>query len=456
MSGFTADQEAQAVVFHDPSRTGGTQEVELLLRWADSAHVARGYECNFSYGGGYAQIVRWNGALSDFTYLTQVSLGRALVTGDVVKAQIVGNVITVYFNGTQINQATDSTWITGQPGMAFWKGSSSGPNTALGFSSYTATSLGSGTPVSPTISTQPSNLTVTAGQTGTFSVTATGTPAPSYQWQRSNDGGTNWSPIGTNIASYTTAATATTDNGAQFRVIVSNSAGTVTSASATLTVTSAGGGGGGGGTTSGPVAIDSGGGAVGSFVADADFNGGSTSSTSATIDVSAVTNPASTAVYQSERWGAFTYTIPGLTAGASYTVRLHFAEIYWTKAGQRLFNVAINGKQVLSSFDIVATAGASDKANVQQFTAQADGSGTIAIVYSQGSVDWPKSSGLEIIAGTGSGGGSGSGGSAGGGTPPSVAGGGGGGHHAGCGATGLEALMILALSWAMRRKRREA
>jgi regulation of enolase protein 1 (concanavalin A-like superfamily) len=231
LSGFTADQEAQAIVFHDPSKTGGTQEVELLLRWADSAHVARGYECNFSYGGGYAEIVRWNGPLSSFTYLARVSLGRALVTGDAVKAQIVGNVITVYFNGNQINQATDSTWTTGQPGMAFWKGSSGGPNTALGFSSYTATSLGIGFPVSPAISTQPASQSVTAGQTATFSVTATGTAPLSYQWQKA---GANIS--GAMSSSYITPATTMADNGSSYRVIVTNTAGSVTSNSASLTV----------------------------------------------------------------------------------------------------------------------------------------------------------------------------------------------------------------------------
>jgi len=34
-----------------------------------------------------------------------------------------------------------------------------------------------------------------------------------------------------------------------------------------------------------------------------------------------------------------------------------FAEIYWTKTGQRIFNVSINGAQVLTNFDIVAAAG---------------------------------------------------------------------------------------------------
>src|SRR5205823_11446122 len=39
-------------------------------------------------------------------------------------------------------------------------------------------------PVAPTITTQPARQTVTAGQTATFTVTATGTAPLSYQWQR--------------------------------------------------------------------------------------------------------------------------------------------------------------------------------------------------------------------------------------------------------------------------------
>jgi hypothetical protein len=52
---------------------------------------------------------------------------------------------------------------------------------------------------------------------------------------------------------------------------------------------------------------------------------------------------------------------------------------------------------VLSNFDIFATAGASDKAVVEQFTTTADGTGTITISYQQGTADYPKSSGIEII-----------------------------------------------------------
>ena len=75
---------------------------------------------------------------------------------------------------------------------------------------------------------------MTVGQTATFSVTATGTAPLSYQWQKNN---ANIS--GATAASYTTPATATTDNGAKFDVIVSNSAGSKTSTMATLTVNAA-------------------------------------------------------------------------------------------------------------------------------------------------------------------------------------------------------------------------
>src|SRR5262249_32661267 len=143
------------------------------------------------------------------------------------------------------------------------------------------------------------------------------------------------------------------------------------------------------------VAFDSGGGAAGAFAADADFAGGSTFSTTDAIDTTGVASPAPQAVYQTERFGNFTYTVPGLTPGASYTVRLHFAEIFWTSAGQRVFNVAINGQQVLSNFDIFATAGGKDKAVVEQFTATADAQGRITTAYTT-VVDNAKSSGIEV------------------------------------------------------------
>ncbi|MBL0312145.1 MAG: PKD domain-containing protein [Holophagaceae bacterium] len=87
-------------------------------------------------------------------------------------------------------------------------------------------------PTAPTITSQPQNASVAAGATATFSVTATGSAPLSYQWRK------NAANIaGATSASYTTPATTTADNGAAFSVVVSNSAGSATSANATLTVT---------------------------------------------------------------------------------------------------------------------------------------------------------------------------------------------------------------------------
>ena len=45
---------------------------------------------------------------------------------------------------------------------------------------------------------------------------------------------------------------------------------------------------------------------------------------------------------------------------------LHFAETYWTAAGNRVFNTSINGTQVLTGFDIFATVGAANKGYIKE------------------------------------------------------------------------------------------
>jgi hypothetical protein len=88
--------------------------------------------------------------------------------------------------------------------------------------------------VAPSITAQPASRTITAGQTATFSVTASGTAPLSYQWQK------NGVAIGgATSSSYTTPAETTADNGAQFNVVVSNSGGSATSNAAILTVNAA-------------------------------------------------------------------------------------------------------------------------------------------------------------------------------------------------------------------------
>jgi hypothetical protein len=93
--------------------------------------------------------------------------------------------------------------------------------------------------------------------------------------------------------------------------------------------------------------------------------------------------------------GNFTYTIPGLTAGSSHTVRLHFAETFFSTAGSRTFNVIINGTQVLTNFDIFAAAGAKNKAIIEQFTATANSSGQIVVQFKE-VVNQSLLSGIEV------------------------------------------------------------
>jgi beta-glucanase (GH16 family) len=144
------------------------------------------------------------------------------------------------------------------------------------------------------------------------------------------------------------------------------------------------------------LAVNAGGGTAGSFVGDAYFSGGTQASpVSTTIDTSGATDPAPQSVYQTERFGNFSYTFSGLTPGLSYKVRLHFAETYWTSTGQRRFNVFINGTQVLTNFDIVAVAGAPNKATVQEFMATPNG-GQIVIQYAT-VTDNAKASGIELL-----------------------------------------------------------
>src|SRR5262249_35547676 len=144
---------------------------------------------------------------------------------------------------------------------------------------------------------------------------------------------------------------------------------------------------------------------IGSFIADAGFNGGATFSGSATIDLSACGSLCAPAgVYQNDRYAtSFNYIITGLAAGATYRVILHFTEDYSGNnfAGRRYVNVNINGTQVLTNFDIFATAGALNKAIVQSFSAAADSSGKMTITFNGGSGTQDpnaKIDGLQVLA----------------------------------------------------------
>jgi len=93
--------------------------------------------------------------------------------------------------------------------------------------------------LAPQITSHPANRAVTAPDSATFSVSATGSAPLSYQWQRSTNSGSTWSNVsGATSSSYNTSTTTTPMNGDRYRVVVSNSAGSVISNSALLSVSS--------------------------------------------------------------------------------------------------------------------------------------------------------------------------------------------------------------------------
>jgi hypothetical protein len=95
----------------------------------------------------------------------------------------------------------------------------------------------SSSPVAPTITTQPANQTVTAGQTATFTAAANGSPNPTAQWQLSTNGGSTWSNIsGATAATYSVTNTITSQTGSEYRAVFTNSVGSATTNAATLTV----------------------------------------------------------------------------------------------------------------------------------------------------------------------------------------------------------------------------
>ena len=141
---------------------------------------------------------------------------------------------------------------------------------------------------------------------------------------------------------------------------------------------------------------------VAGFVPYADITAGSANGSDVSIDTSAP-NAAPAVVYQNERYATrLNYAIP-VPKDRTYTVRLHFAEIFDSGVGERIEDVAINGQPVLSGFDILAQAGAMNKAVVKEFTGiRPDDKGhiTIHISAAKGSPDQnAKINGIEVVEG---------------------------------------------------------
>jgi len=106
------------------------------------------------------------------------------------------------------------------------------------------------------------------------------------------------------------------------------------------------------------------------------------------------------AVFQTERFDQHVpnpnmiWSFPGLDPG-DYKVNLYFAELYHTAAGQRTFDIYIEGNQVADELDIFSEAGGRRTAMQLSYVANIT-DGSLAVEFVQGLVDNPKLNAIEI------------------------------------------------------------
>jgi hypothetical protein len=132
-----------------------------------------------------------------------------------------------------------------------------------------------------------------------------------------------------------------------------------------------------------------------SWGADTQFTGGTAAVQSPPVTI---TGTDSSVLYNGQRYGdpgfSYAFSVPD----GNYSVTLKFAETYVTGAGQRIFAIAINGTTVEPSFDIYAAAGGMNTAVDRTYPVTVSG-GMISLVFTQGTVQFPKVDAIQISQG---------------------------------------------------------
>jgi hypothetical protein len=117
------NQYAKARVFSRKQTEKYYQEIEIRLRSTITPHSCTGYEVFWrclKSENSYAEIVRWNGKVRDFTSLKKlIGPQYGIKDGDLVEATVVGNVLKGFINGVEVISATDDTFDEGNPGIGF-------------------------------------------------------------------------------------------------------------------------------------------------------------------------------------------------------------------------------------------------------------------------------------------------------------------------------------------------
>jgi hypothetical protein len=136
---WPASSQMTGTVFR--GSTSGIEELEFMMRGAQTGNTTTGYEINFAHDGQYVNVYRWEGGidLSDFVPLIAEnthSIPGGLNTGDLIRARMQGDTISAYYNKgagwVMVFTATDSSagghakYASGRPGIGAFKTSGSG------------------------------------------------------------------------------------------------------------------------------------------------------------------------------------------------------------------------------------------------------------------------------------------------------------------------------------------
>lgn len=118
---YTSNQYSQGTVFstYGGSDPGSAHELEVLCNLTVAAHSITGYESYVNCSGAAHALVRWNGAFGDYTALAagNISSPTVPVEGDVNRIWRNGSLLSFSQNGTLRTTATDTTYLSGNPGI---------------------------------------------------------------------------------------------------------------------------------------------------------------------------------------------------------------------------------------------------------------------------------------------------------------------------------------------------
>ncbi len=141
------------------------------------------------------------------------------------------------------------------------------------------------------------------------------------------------------------------------------------------------------------IAINVGGPAVGEYVADRFFEGGTVYAKRIPIDLSDASVSAREEVYQSSRYQDCVYRLAGFEPEGRYTLRLHYAELFHARAGGRAGSVTVNGVKLIDN----QPSRELGRAYAVERAVTADAQGRLEIAFTT-TRDQVKVNGIEILA----------------------------------------------------------